>query len=49
MKRTRQTLFFQFNDKDLAELPRIAIQLRKEGYEIIELIGKKTEEDDHHE
>ena len=45
MKRTQQTLFFHFNDKELAELPRIAMQLKREGYQIIGIIGKKTEED----
>ena len=43
MKRTQQTLFFQFTDKELAELPRIALQLKREGYEILELIGRRHE------
>ena len=41
MKRTQQTLFFQFTDKELSELPRIALQLKREGFEILELIGRK--------
>ena len=45
MKHTQQTLFFQFTDKEISELPRIALQLKREGYEILEVICRRREEE----
>lgn len=44
MKHTQQALIFHFSDKEIADLPRIALQLKREGYEILELIGRRKEE-----
>lgn len=44
MKHTQQALIFHFSDKEIAELPRIALQLKREGFEIMELIGRRRED-----
>lgn len=44
MKRTEQSLFYHFQKKHLAEIPRIAFQLLKEKKQVLMLIARRSEE-----